>query len=159
MKKFFKDFSAGRAVLHLFSISLLTATLVNAQTPAGPGSSSSSSSSAPAQGQAPASTTPGSTAPTTTTPTTSTADKGSDAKKSADPKALINQVEKANDKETTAADAQSNEDTEEAYRQAELNKMRRKILDTSFLAIQTYHLHLLITLLPPVTIPLGQGMN
>lgn len=128
MKKFFKDFSAGRAVLHLFSISLLTATLVNAQTPASTGSSSSSSSSAPAQGQAPASTTPGSTAPTTTTSsTTTTADKGTDAKKSADPKALINQVEKANDKETTAADAQSNEDTEEAYRQAELNKMRRKI--------------------------------
>lgn len=127
MKKFFKDFSAGRAVLHLFSISLLTATLVNAQTPAGPGSSSSSSSSAPAQGQAPA--TPSSTAPgTTTTPTTSTADKGSDAKKSADPKALINQMEKAKDKAVDKdGEVVQAEVDEETYRETQLAKLRRKI--------------------------------
>lgn len=125
MKKFFKDFSAGRAVLHLFSISLLTATLVNAQTPASTGSSSSSSSSAPAQGQAPASTTPGSTAPTTTT---STADKGVDAKKSADPKALINQMEKAKDKNVDKdGEVVENVVDEETYRETQLAKLRRKI--------------------------------
>lgn len=119
MKKFFKDFSAGRAILNLFSISLVTATLVNAQTPAGTGSSSSSS--VPAQSQVPAA-----KALTTTTPSSATtADKGSDAKKSADPKALEKVKEK--DSESTETNPQSEEEAEEAYRQAELSKMRRKI--------------------------------
>jgi protein involved in polysaccharide export with SLBB domain len=125
MKKFFKNFSAGRAILHIFSISLLTATLVNAQTPAGAGSSSGSTS-APAQGApatpSPAGQTSSTGTQTTTTTTAPTADKGADAKKSADPKALINQVEKANDQ-----NANTNEESDEAYRQAEMAKIRRKI--------------------------------
>lgn len=124
MKKFFKNFSAGRAILHIFSISLLTAVLVNAQTPAGAGSSSGSTS-APAQGAPSAPSTAGPTTTTgaqTTTTTAPTADKGADAKKSADPKALINQVEKANDQNATTT-----EESDEAYRQAEMAKMRRKI--------------------------------
>jgi protein involved in polysaccharide export with SLBB domain len=124
MKKFFKNFSAGRAILHIFSISLLTATLVNAQTPAGAGSSSGSTS-APAQGAPTAPSTAGQTTTTgaqTTTTTAPTADKGADAKKSADPKAPNNQVEKTNDQNATTT-----EESDEAYRQAEMAKMRRKI--------------------------------
>lgn len=123
MKKFFKYFSAGRAILNLFSISLVTATLVNAQTPTGKGSSTSSS--VPAQSQVPAA-----KALTTTTPSSATtADKGSDAKKSADPKALekVKEKEKEKDSESTETNLQSEEEAEEAYRQAELSKMRRKI--------------------------------
>ncbi len=123
MKKFLKKISAGRAILHLFSISLLTATLVKAQTPAGTGTSSGStaaptqSTTAPATAGSPPTTAPTSTQTTTTQQST---------EKSADPKALINQVEKANEK-TNDQNANTDEGAEEAYRQAEMGKLRRRI--------------------------------
>lgn len=130
MKKFFRSlstFSAGRAIVQIFSISLLSVIFVNAQTPASTGSSSGSTG-APTQGQPSAPTTTGQTTNTGTQTATSqqSTEKGADPKKSADPKALLNQVEKANEK-ANDQNANTNEDSEEAYRQAEMSKLRRRI--------------------------------
>lgn len=155
MKKFLKDFSAGRAILNLFSISLVTATLVNAQTPTGKGSSTSSS--VPAQSQVPAA-----KALTTTTPSSATtADKGSDAKKSADPKALekVKEKEKEKDSESTETNLQSEEEAEEAYRQAELSKMRRKIFGYQLFNNPNVSFAPSDNIATPVIIPLVQAMN
>ncbi|MFN8348201.1 MAG: SLBB domain-containing protein [Spirosomataceae bacterium] len=128
MKKFFRNLStlsAGRVILQTFSISLLAVILVNAQTPAS-STPSSAPATAPTQGQPSAPTTTGQTTQTgTQTTTQQSPDKGADPKKATDPK-TVNQVEKANEKANDAA-AGTNEDAEEAYRQAELTKMRRKI--------------------------------
>ena len=129
MKNFFRNlstFSAGRTIVQAFSISLFAVIVVNAQTPAS-STPSSAPSSTPAKGQPAA---PASTGQTTTTGTQTTTqqstEKGADPKKSADPKALLNQVEKADEK-ANDKNAATNEDADEAYRQAELTKMRRKI--------------------------------
>lgn len=128
MKKFFENFSTVRAsqtILEAFLISLFAVAMVAAQTPTGTGSSTGTTG-ASSQGQ-PSTTAPAGQSTTTTgnqTITTQQAtDKGSDTKKSADPKALVDQVEKANVKTDDAL----NGDSEEAYRQAELAKIRRKI--------------------------------
>jgi protein involved in polysaccharide export with SLBB domain len=135
MKKFFGSFSvssAHRAILHICLISFATIFIANAQTPAGTGTGSTGtgtgSTGTPAQGQPTVPSTTGQpvrAGSQTTTPTTQqSVDKGTDVKKSADPKAVLTQDEKAKDiKDENAAV----EDTEEAYRQAELAKMRRKI--------------------------------
>ncbi|WP_037325734.1 polysaccharide biosynthesis/export family protein [Runella zeae] len=127
MKKFFGSFSAmhaTRAFLHVFSVSLFTLTAVYAQTPTGGAPSGSSGTATQGQPSAPSSTgQPSTTAPSTnTTPSTTTAtEKGSDPK--ADPKTAIDQVEKATDQKDQATTA----DADEALREAELTKLRRKI--------------------------------
>ncbi|MEZ4900822.1 MAG: SLBB domain-containing protein [Spirosomataceae bacterium] len=128
MKKQFWSFTSSvvsRTILHTFLVSLFAVVVVNAQTPTGTGSSAGSTGTS-SQGQSSTPANTGQTTATTGTQTTSTqqaADKGTDTKKSADPKALIDQVEKANLK----TDEGLNEDSEEAYRQSELAKVRRKI--------------------------------
>lgn len=133
MKKFFGSFSvssARRAILHVCLISFVAISTVKAQTPAGTGTGSTGTGStgAPAQGQPTAPSNAGQPARTgsqTAAPTTpQTAEKGTDIKKSADPKAVLTQDEKAKEiKDENAVP----EDAEEAYRQSQLAKMRRKI--------------------------------
>lgn len=131
MKNFFESFSvpsARRAIFHVCLISFVTIIIAKAQTPTGTGTGStgSSSTSAPAQGQptAPSTTAQPAKTGTPTTTTQQSTDKGTDVKKSADPKAVLTQDEKAKEIKDEKA---TTEDAEEAYRQAELAKVRRKI--------------------------------
>ncbi len=128
MKKFFGSFSvssASRAISQVCLISFLTIVLAKAQTPAGTGTgtSSGSSTSAPAQGQ-PSATNAGST-PTAAQQSAINNAMSKKAEQVKDPQAPVNPTETKTDSAASAA-----LDPEEAYRQAQLVKLRRKIFGT-----------------------------
>jgi protein involved in polysaccharide export with SLBB domain len=120
----------GSAFLHVLFLSLLVHATLFAQTSTGAGAPAGTPASTPTQGPTNTQRTGGpqgnTTAPTTQTAPTPTATDNN--KKSGDANTTTDQVEKSTD--TPKGEAVENEGAEEAYRQAELNKLRRKIFGT-----------------------------
>lgn len=114
--------------LQVLFLSLTLQTAPFAQTPTGAGAPAGTPSGAPTQGPANPQRSGTSQGTTTTTTAPTTTASTADNNKSADPKSPTNQIEKSTD--TPKGEAAENEGAEEAYRQAELNKLRRKIFGT-----------------------------
>jgi protein involved in polysaccharide export with SLBB domain len=129
MKKFFGSLSlssARRTIFNVCLVSVLAIMSINAQTPAGAGSTSSGSAGAgapaAAQGQ-PSATNAGNT-PTAAQQSAINNAMSKKAEQAKDPNAPVNPTETKTKADTVALDP------EEAYRQAQLVKLRRKIFGT-----------------------------